>query len=211
MVIAQLSLLAHDFIAKRHWQTFHNPKNDVMNLFTESTELAECFGQNLNKQAVADELGDVIFALLLFAKLIGGVDIAKLVTAKMSGNISDEQSITFEELMALVAHKSKDTLVTNKADLHQLANALLVQAGKLADVFIWCEAPKSYEIANKQSVYLQAKLTDFVVHLLQIADVFNLNPSEAFVQKLEKIGRKYPVETSSYDGYEALKNKLRNK
>ncbi|HEV2523635.1 MAG TPA: DUF1937 family protein [Gammaproteobacteria bacterium] len=69
------------FVEERDWDQFHNPKNLAMSLQIESAEVAEHFlwlteAQShqltpIQKQNVADELGDVYLNLLLLSEKIG--------------------------------------------------------------------------------------------------------------------------------------------
>lgn len=61
------------FNAERDWDQFHSPANLAKSIAIESGELLECFQwdeENYNKDAVCDELADVVnYAILLANKL----------------------------------------------------------------------------------------------------------------------------------------------
>lgn len=76
--LAQLKILANEFVKERDWQQFHTPKNLSMNLVREATELMEKFlwlstgdKHELSAdqhQEVAHEVADVLLSVLLFAQ-----------------------------------------------------------------------------------------------------------------------------------------------
>lgn len=75
--LKELEKIAAKFVQDRKWDSFHNPKNDSLNIVRESTELAELFiwtrtteetmaqAEEL-RTAMEDEAGDVLFSLLCF-------------------------------------------------------------------------------------------------------------------------------------------------
>lgn len=81
----------------REWSQFHTPKNLAAALAIEAAELQECFLWKTDgeveaeitagprRQAVAEELADVLmFALLLADRL--GLDVGQVITAKLAAN-----------------------------------------------------------------------------------------------------------------------------
>lgn len=86
-----------EFVAARHWQSFHNPKNLVMSIAIEAAELQEHFQwltvkesqQYLrgleNRLEVADELADVVIYCLSFANT-AGIDVSDAVLKKLARN-----------------------------------------------------------------------------------------------------------------------------
>jgi dCTP diphosphatase len=95
--ITHLKTLITEFVAERDWQQFHDPKNLVMALSSEVGELADIFRwvssdksitlatDPENKQAVANELADVMMFALEFASVCG-IDIAEAIDAKSKIN-----------------------------------------------------------------------------------------------------------------------------
>ena len=83
------------FVDARDWQQFHTPKNLVMALSGEVGELAEHFQwltqeesltlSDANKSAVADEIADVQFYLLLLARGLG-IDVPSALRVKLRKN-----------------------------------------------------------------------------------------------------------------------------
>ncbi len=85
------------FVEERGWGRFHTPKNLSMALLVEASELLEQFQwltpaesdelDEAQREAVADEVADVMHYLLLLADRLG-IDVAEAVRAKMVKNAS---------------------------------------------------------------------------------------------------------------------------
>jgi NTP pyrophosphatase (non-canonical NTP hydrolase) len=85
------------FAAARHWEPFHTPKNLAMALASEVGELLEPFrwltGEEslaachdpAQREAIADEVADVVYLLMLFS-LHSGIDISEAVANKLVKN-----------------------------------------------------------------------------------------------------------------------------
>lgn len=96
--VAALKRVARRFAAERNWDPYHSPKNLVMALACEVGELLEpfrwltedesrtiVFADETVRQAVADELADVL-SLLLQVSLHTGIDLSEALRAKMVKN-----------------------------------------------------------------------------------------------------------------------------
>jgi dCTP diphosphatase len=83
------------FAQERDWEQFHSPKNLVMALSVEASELVEIFqwktelaSKMLNENdriRVADELADIQMYLLRITEVLG-IDMERAVKAKMAKN-----------------------------------------------------------------------------------------------------------------------------
>lgn len=95
--VAQLRKIIADFLRERDWEQFHDPKNLSMAIATEAAELMEHFrwaknddsrdmlGEPQTRQAVADELADILAFTLSFANATG-IDVTCALQAKMVKN-----------------------------------------------------------------------------------------------------------------------------
>lgn len=95
--LQSLATIAFRFRSARRWRQFHHPKNMAMDLAVESAEVLEHFlwrdGKELEqhladparKAAIADELGDVLHALLLLAADLK-IDLPAAFKRKMAKN-----------------------------------------------------------------------------------------------------------------------------
>ncbi len=84
------------FVKERDWEQFHSPKNLSMALSVETAEVVELFqwltqeqSKNLSpekRQALADEIGDVLIYLTMLADKFG-IDPMEAAKEKMKKNI----------------------------------------------------------------------------------------------------------------------------
>ena len=73
-----------DFNKERDWDQFHTPENLAKSISIEAGELLECFqwDSNYDKQAVCEELADVISYCVMMADTLD-VDIEEIVMDKL--------------------------------------------------------------------------------------------------------------------------------
>ncbi len=95
--LAILTELVHDFCEARDWDRFHNPKDLAIGISTEASELldhfrfktdqdmAEILADPARRIAVGEELADVLYFLLLFARKYG-FDLGEEVRRKLLQN-----------------------------------------------------------------------------------------------------------------------------
>lgn len=95
--VEQLRAVVREFVAERDWEQFHTPKNLVMALAIEAAELMEHFqwlasdeaavaaAEAEKRQAVGEEMADVLCYLLALAEAID-VNLAAALEAKMVKN-----------------------------------------------------------------------------------------------------------------------------
>ncbi len=97
--VAELRALVAAFVRERDWEQFHDPKNLSMAIATEAAELMEHFRwvrndasgelsrDALSREAIAEELADVLAFALAFANA-ADIDISDALTRKMARNAS---------------------------------------------------------------------------------------------------------------------------
>ncbi|MHC4443493.1 MAG: nucleotide pyrophosphohydrolase [Planctomycetota bacterium] len=95
--VAELRQLIADFIYRRDWEQFHDPKNLSMAIATEAAELMEHFRWAKNdesqelvtdeevKEKVGEELSDILAFVLSFANT-ADIDLSSALKAKMAKN-----------------------------------------------------------------------------------------------------------------------------
>jgi NTP pyrophosphatase (non-canonical NTP hydrolase) len=93
--IESLKKIIETFVCEREWQQFHTPKNMSMQIATEAAELMELFlwvesnksfdQLEKKRQAIEEEIADVVFALLNFC-VHCNIDLSKAIENKMEIN-----------------------------------------------------------------------------------------------------------------------------
>lgn len=74
-----------------------------------------------------------------------------------------------------------------------LSMALAAEAGELLEHFLWCGPEASHERARLEAGVAE-ELADVVLYALQLANVAEIDLSEAIRKKMERNAEKYPVE-----------------
>ena len=95
--VTDLKALVRRFVEERAWQPFHSPKNLAMGVAVEAAELMECFlwvdlpgsyaiaQEPTKREAIADEMADVLCHLLNLSNVLG-IDLSEALRTKMVKN-----------------------------------------------------------------------------------------------------------------------------
>lgn len=197
--------IADQFISKRNWWQFHNPKNDALNIIVEAGELAEHFIKNneLEKKKIAEEISDVLFGSFCFALLtkIDIPDTINLISNKSKYNLS------FEDLKkTILNHLDKFNLKDLKSS-QQIIFSLIWQTSKLADIFIWCTVEQSILREKEKHSLTCVYIANIIAHLIYLSHLIDIDLPKEFIRKMELNNSKYPVNKSSGKDYIAIKDK----
>lgn len=87
-----------------------------------------------------------------------------------------------------------------------LAMALMVEAGELAEHFQWLTQEQSRNLSAKKKMIIKDEIGDVLIYLVNLADRLEVDPMLAALDKLEKNKQKYPVQkvkgkSLKYDEY----------
>jgi len=74
-----------------------------------------------------------------------------------------------------------------------LAIALVVEAGELAEHFQWTPDSQVANVAQSRKDELEDEVADVLIYLIRLADKLDIDPYQAVLQKLEKNDKKYPA------------------
>lgn len=77
-----------------------------------------------------------------------------------------------------------------------LATALMVEAGELAEIFQWMTQAESRRPGEALRQRIGEEIGDVLIYLLNISDALDIDPLVAAEAKLEGNRRKYPVALS---------------
>lgn len=91
-----------------------------------------------------------------------------------------------------------------------LALSLSLEASELLELYQWRNGEEVYQVDRTR---ISEELADVLCYAISLADVLSLDLDEIILEKLEKNGRKYPVELSrgSKKKYDELKREARKK
>jgi NTP pyrophosphatase (non-canonical NTP hydrolase) len=74
-----------------------------------------------------------------------------------------------------------------------LAMALVVEAGELAEHFQWLTEEQSGNLSPDKLFEVQEEIGDVLIYLANLCDKLGIDPLDAAREKLEKNKEKYPV------------------
>jgi dCTP diphosphatase len=75
-----------------------------------------------------------------------------------------------------------------------LAMALVVESGELAEHFQWLTPEQSFALDDDTRQKVRQEIGDVILYLLNLADKLNIDPIEAAQEKLVQNARKYPAD-----------------
>ena len=91
----------------------------------------------------------------------------------------------------------------------ELAIALSIEASELLEIFRWKSPQEVEELFKdkKKKEYIEDEMADVLYFLVRIAQIYNLDLTEALERKMDKNNKKYPVEkakgsSKKYDEFE---------
>ena len=87
-----------------------------------------------------------------------------------------------------------------------LAMALMVEAGEIAEHFQWMSEADSRDVAGEKLEQIKQEIGDVMLYLMNLSDKLGIDPLEAASEKLEINRAKYPAEkvkgkSLKYDEY----------
>lgn len=75
-----------------------------------------------------------------------------------------------------------------------LSMNLSVEANELLEKFLWIKSAESFQEAVKNKNEIQDEVGDVIFSILRFCAITNIDATQAFIQKIEKIKKKYPIE-----------------
>jgi len=77
-----------------------------------------------------------------------------------------------------------------------LAMALSVEASEIVEHFQWLTAKESQELDKETLEKVAEEIGDVINYVVSLADILEIDPSDAAFQKIATNARKYPVDRS---------------
>ena len=87
-----------------------------------------------------------------------------------------------------------------------LSMNLSVEANELLEKFLWITSKDSFDEIDKNRQEIEDEVGDVLFSIFRFCSVANIDATAAFLQKIEKIKQKYPIEKSKgrHDKYTKL-------
>ncbi len=77
-----------------------------------------------------------------------------------------------------------------------LAISIAIESMELLEHFQWKSVEEVYEVVESRIDSIRDEIADITIYLLSLADILDIDLSEAIVEKVKKNAEKYPVEKS---------------
>ena len=77
-----------------------------------------------------------------------------------------------------------------------LSMNLSVESNELLEKFLWITSKASFEEIDKNRQEIEDEIGDILFSIVRFCSVSNIDTTKAFLQKIEKIKQKYPIEKS---------------
>lgn len=191
-MFTKLSQSLVKFATERDWGKYHHPKNLIINIFVELSELTEHLlsetpltfedlAQDEKKMhGIKDEMGDLLINLVHFAGAVE-IDINECKAANLDDTISPSQ----------VIHRLNTTI------------------RYIAEPLTWIseEQSRTFEVTEEMPEILR----EAVELALFFAKQLNLPPIETALVKMEKIMKKFPVDNLPKDVTDFHRTKAKNR
>lgn len=122
--------------------------------------------------------------------------------------MADEEA-TIEELKKAVARFRDERDWRKYHNPKDLAVSISIEAGELLEIFQW-KGEKEVEttLRNwKELRRIKSELADVMIYCIALAEILDIDISEAILEKIQENSRKYPVEKvrGNYRKYTELK------
>lgn len=107
-----------------------------------------------------------------------------------------DEATTIEEMKQKVKKFCEDRDWDQFHNAKELSVAMIIEAAELLDIFRFKSAEEIEQLFadSKKLTQIRYEMADVAFLLLRIAQMYGIDLSEAFEEKLIEIGRKYPLE-----------------
>ena len=107
-----------------------------------------------------------------------------------------DESTTIKQLKDAVARFEQERDWRKFHSPKNLAMGIAIETGELLEHFQWISGAESFEVAGdaEQMEQVRQEIADVFCYLLNLALVMGVDLSDAFWEKMEINGAKYPVE-----------------
>jgi NTP pyrophosphatase (non-canonical NTP hydrolase) len=107
-----------------------------------------------------------------------------------------DKSTTIQELKLKKAEFVKDRDWEQYHSPKNLSMSIAIEAAELMEKFQWIDNQKSKEIVEKNKLEIEEEIADIFSYILGFCNLYDIDLSEAFKNKLEKNKIKYPINKS---------------
>ena len=108
----------------------------------------------------------------------------------------NDSNTTMQEIKEMIAAFTKERDWDKFHSPKNLAMNLSVESAELLEKFLWMSEKQSCQEVDKNRQEIEDEAADVLFSVLAFCRTANIDISSAFIKKLEKIKKKYPIEKS---------------
>lgn len=105
-----------------------------------------------------------------------------------------DQKVTIQELKDIIQEFMNARDWTQFHNPKNLSISITLEAAELMEHFQWDNIEQSYEKADKNRTEIKEEVADIAILLIRFCNLNNIDLSQAIIDKMEKNGKKYPLE-----------------
>lgn len=105
-----------------------------------------------------------------------------------------DKKVTIQELKDIIQDFMNARDWTQFHNPKNLTISITLEAAELMEHFQWTDIEQSIEKANKNSEEIKEEVADIVILIMRFCNLYNIDLSQAIIDKMEKNGKKYPIE-----------------
>lgn len=111
-----------------------------------------------------------------------------------------DENYTFKDLKDYHKNFTRERKWEDYHDPKSVAMSIAIEAAELMEIFQWKSIKESYEIDNNEAEFTHVKeeLSDVIMYCASLANVLDIDISEAILDKIKKNEIKYPKESNKY-------------
>lgn len=123
--------------------------------------------------------------------------------------MKNDSNTTLNELRTQMAQFVKEREWNQFHTAKNLSMYIAVEAAELMEKFLWTNQEESAKLCETNREEIEEEVADVLAVLMAFANACDIDISKAFIDKMEKNAKKYPVELSkgSFTKYTKLRKK----
>ncbi|MBP6892362.1 nucleotide pyrophosphohydrolase [Candidatus Babeliales bacterium] len=111
-------------------------------------------------------------------------------------NSKNDETITIQKIKDLATNLVHEREWQQFHTPKDLSMNLSVESNELLEKFLWITSKDSFLEIDKNRQEIEDEIGDILFSIVRFCSVANIDATQAFLQKIEKIKQKYPIEKS---------------
>ena len=111
-----------------------------------------------------------------------------------------DDKVTFQDIKDYHRRFTKERKWEAFHDPKSVAMSIAIEAAELMEIFQWTNAEESFALKNneKECTHIKEELSDVIMYCMSMANIMDIDVSEALADKIKKNEAKYPKDDNRY-------------